>query len=259
MTYAAVANPYAQSLGQTECTDCYENYLGLWQDSDDVYVFRMHLTGIAPPIETAAQALKFVKAFGQVHRQKDMDVNGVAVEDKGNGNYTIEVVYTTTDSGPTGCRFGVCWTEGTLAEKIIEQPELKAEWPSIGVTGGYRRELVKPLAAVDFWRSSPVLWSHVFESAGGFGGPTQSYGSQQGAWTGSASHRQARFVPPDIPPVGPVVPPPPGPPVVPPGPNGPPVVPPEKAGMTNEQLGMIAIGLVGAYLIFGRKKGKSRA
>jgi hypothetical protein len=150
---------------------------------------------------------------------------------------------------------GACYTEGTLAETVVEQPEVKAEWPNITATGGYRRELVKPLAAVDFWRASPVLWSHLFESSGGFGGPTQAYGQQQGAWTGSASHRQALFVPPDIPPIGPVVPPPGpnGPPVVPPGPNG----PPTKAGLSNEQLGMIAVGLVGAYLLFGRKtKGK---
>ena len=196
MTYASLS-----SLGADCPPDCYSSYWRLWQSTDDVYVIRLHVSGV-PEIASSSAALLWAKAVGQKQRQKDLNVNGVAIESRGAGNWVIEVVLTSSSDGSVSYQLGWRYDDDTLGRHIEEHPDIVAEWPNASVGPAQWLELEGPASALSFWLSSPVLWAHYLSSPGGFGGPSASYGSGMGAWKGSAAARQVQLQPQPVVPVG---------------------------------------------------------
>ncbi len=200
MTYALLS-----PLGGDCPPDCYSSYWRLWQSYEDVYVLRLAVSGV-PAIGSSSAALLWAKAVGQLQRQKELNVSGVCVEDRGGGYWTVEVVLTSATSGTVSYHgFGpVGWSynEETLGARIADHPAIAAEWPEAKVAPVQWLELDGPPNAVSFWRAAPVLWAHYLSSPGGFGGPSAAYGRGEGAWRGTAASRQLQLQPKAVVPVG---------------------------------------------------------
>jgi hypothetical protein len=196
MTYA----PFG-ALGADCPPDCYSPYWQLWQSTDDVYVLRLRVSG-AVEMSSSSAALLWAKAAGQLQRQTDLSVSGVAIEDLGGGNWLIEVVFTSATSGSVTYQLGWKHNVDTLGSKIAAHPDVVAEWPGVRVAPVEWLELDGPPSAVSYWRAAPILWSHSLPSPGGFGGPTMSFGRGEGAWVGSAANRLRQLQPQPVLPVG---------------------------------------------------------
>lgn len=140
-----------------------------------VYVFRIRTTGAA--IQTARDALAFVRAFGQ-QTNLGVDIRGVAVwhdQDQTGDASSLDLVFTVPSWSMRTPFYGD--SPDSLAAKVQADASLRSAFPSLTVDSAIFGDLTAPAQAVDFWRNQPVLWTsaHEGEFGSGSGGPTNSF------------------------------------------------------------------------------------
>lgn len=205
--------------------ECYCEFYGGYYEDDEAYVLRLDVMGV-DSIEEASQGVLFARALGESFMVTDPgDVRGVALEKTAPGRWTVEIVYSTDDSGvPVAGR-----TDTGFRDEITKNASLRAEFPNLQVVSARRLRLLDP-AGVKYWLSAAVLWSASH-------GSTMAYDRAENVWLGSAAKRQ-RSLPPKEP--------------VPVGPGG----KTEPGGKLSTET-VVAMALVGAVLVYaliGKKK-----
>lgn len=144
-----------------------ESWLGVVATTNEVYVLRLAVVGAE--LKAPTDALLFVRAAGRAVASKmELDVRGVAVKPSDTGT-TVDVVLTS----PKGGVSIVVPSDAALAEAVAADPELRGRFPKLLVKA-VLLQLTGPLAAVDHWRSQPILWDQHLGS-GGHGGPTDTF------------------------------------------------------------------------------------
>lgn len=142
-----------------------------------VYVWRTRADAV---VDHPDDARLFARAVGQAAAQNQpfaIDVRGVVVH---NDHHVVDVVFTV----PSAI---ILWNEAgarAIERSVMADTSVRARWPSLELSDSEGLYVTAPAAAIDFWRSQPVLWD---STLGSRGGPTQAFADQHGLYVGTAA------------------------------------------------------------------------
>ena len=147
-----------------------------------VYLWRAQVEGMV--LVSPDDALAVVAAVGRVQNSL-LDVRGIALRVSESGVGQVDVVQTSRDFA-TNTNLLMLWPDADeVAQAVVADPSVKGRFPSLVLRQPEWLELTGPADAVDFWRSSPILWDRLLGS-GKLGGPTQAFSNRDGIYIGQA-------------------------------------------------------------------------
>lgn len=140
MSYAAFGD--TQSWGHI-CTE-----------QDEVYLLRARVN---VEIKTAEDLRPFVKAFALAQNYQ-LNVRGATAKPLAGGYTQIDIIGTADDRDTCPDVVFDYSTVATVVDKMMQDSELRSEYPGLQISDYDTLELTGPPQAVDFWRMQSVLW-----------------------------------------------------------------------------------------------------
>jgi hypothetical protein len=168
--------PEFRALGDTSAW--WRSYASL----SGVYLWRAQVEGMV--LVSPDDALAVVAAVGRAPNNP-LDVRGIALRVSEAGTGQVDVVQTAREFS-ANTNLLMLWPDADeVAAAVSSDPAVKGRFPSLVLRQPEWLELTGPADAVDFWRSSPVLWDRLLGS-GKLGGPTQAFSNRDGIYIGQA-------------------------------------------------------------------------
>lgn len=145
-------------------------------DTNEVYVLRLEVAGVR--LRDGADLLVFARAGGQ-DQNWGLDVRAVGAwksdaMSAADDVWMIDIVMTSSLDGKVVPLMNDSGEE--MGKQIAADPEVTSVFPHVVVRSSKLGELVGPAAAIDTWRSQPLLWDHALSGKRPLrGGPTVTF------------------------------------------------------------------------------------
>lgn len=232
-------------------------------DDDEVYVFRLRVSGLPSSITSSSQVYPLIRAYVDSIPSglRNQEVRAIALKPSG-GSYIAEIIV--TDSG--GVHVGKMHADDQLErmQNALSSAghSLSIDQPAFAYINNDRK------SNIAHWFAQPALWSvKSYDAAGGKSmglGFTKSYLDQQGVWlNSSATSPQYMLRPPPPVVIEPPSPPEPSPakskkaPGTTPSPPSPEVVTTGSAGGVDSTAILIVGAAIAAAYFFTRKRARA--
>lgn len=179
-------------------------------ESDEVYVFRLEVSGLPSEITSTSQAYPLVRAFIEAQDSDNLnqDVRGICFRSYGGGRYVVEIIITHAGGFHSGTR-----TTKDIMSNM--RSSLSEQGYSGRIDKGNFYYIEDDQSVLQKWFAQPAIWSWLAYKNAGMGsrskGFTQAYMEGKGVWLNSSATSQQYMLKPP-PPVYIAPPPPPAPP-----------------------------------------------
>ena len=167
-------------------------------ESDEVYVFRLEVSGLPAQITSTSQAYPMVRAYidAQESGNLNQDIRGICLRPSGGGRYVVEIIIT----HPGG------FHNGTLTTKDI-MSRMRSSLSEQGFAGSIDKGnfyyIENQPEVLQKWFSQPAIWSWFAYKNAGEGsrskGFTQAYMDGKGVWLNSSAVSQQYMLKPPPP------------------------------------------------------------
>ena len=135
-----------------------EPYWGYVAKKGEVYFFQANINNVE--MQKPKDALLFVRAIAK-NFNLDLDVRAVTIFRTGPNQFMINVIMTSPCQDMLGCLVaGIPDDAQKIANYVMNDPDLRALFPSMTVTSPSLWELTDPQTAIKHWLNQPILWDH---------------------------------------------------------------------------------------------------